>query len=139
MLGNFGDRPPAAGRAGKARGNRGATVAPSGQPLHGLPTRHAPCESHLPPKRCLGGHCPAAGPALAPSGSAQQVGAELAGWFVVILGLVGLAGEKRMKGIGFLECRVVVIVYAEPDDETIRIISVRKADNHEKNRFIKAI
>ena len=48
-------------------------------------------------------------------------------------------GEKRMLGIGFLEGRVVVIIYSEPANETTRIISMRKANNHEKDRFIKTI
>lgn len=47
--------------------------------------------------------------------------------------------EKRMLRIGILEGRVVVIIYAEPDDQTTRIISMRKADGHEKERFSKAI
>lgn len=48
--------------------------------------------------------------------------------------------EKRFLGIGILEGRVVVvIVYAEPDDETTRFISMRKADSSEKKRFVKAI
>lgn len=47
--------------------------------------------------------------------------------------------EKRMVGIGFLEGRVVLIVYSEPSSEIARIISMRKANDHEKNRFIQAI
>ena len=48
--------------------------------------------------------------------------------------------EKRMLGIGILEGRVVVvIIYAEPDEQTTRIISMRKADSHEKKRFIETI
>ncbi|MFM7716924.1 MAG: BrnT family toxin, partial [Microcystis sp.] len=33
-------------------------------------------------------------------------------------------GEVRFVAIGLLDGRVVVIVYTEPDDQTIRIISV---------------
>jgi uncharacterized DUF497 family protein len=36
-------------------------------------------------------------------------------------------GEVRFVAIGLLDGRVVVIVYTEPDDQTIRIISLRKA------------
>jgi len=44
-------------------------------------------------------------------------------------------GEDRFIGIGFIGGRVVVIVYAEPDENTIRIISLRKALKHERERF----
>ncbi|MEB3160661.1 MAG: BrnT family toxin [Synechocystis sp.] len=44
-------------------------------------------------------------------------------------------GEDRYSGIGFLESRVVVIIYTEPDHETIRIISLRKALSYERRRF----
>lgn len=36
-------------------------------------------------------------------------------------------GEDRWIGLGILDGRVVVIVYTEPDEQTIRIISLRKA------------
>ena len=35
--------------------------------------------------------------------------------------------EQRFVGIGFLRQRIVVVVYAQQDDDTIRIISLRKA------------
>ena len=44
-------------------------------------------------------------------------------------------GEDRWIGTGMLDGRVVVIVYAEPDEETIRIISLRKALTREKKRY----
>jgi len=48
--------------------------------------------------------------------------------------------EKRFLGIGILKGRVVVvIIYAEPDDQTTRIISMRKADSNEKKRFTETI
>lgn len=48
--------------------------------------------------------------------------------------------EKRFLGIGILEGRVVVVlIYAEPDEQTTRIISLRKADSNEKKRFIETI
>ena len=44
-------------------------------------------------------------------------------------------GEDRLVGIGLLDGRVVVLVYTEPDEETIRIISLRKALSHERKRY----
>jgi hypothetical protein len=48
-------------------------------------------------------------------------------------------GEDRWIGIGFLKNRAVVIVFTEREDETIRIISVRKARKHECTRFEETI
>lgn len=45
-------------------------------------------------------------------------------------------GEQRMIGIGLLDCLVVLIVHVETD-ETIRIISMRKADTDEIDLFYK--
>ena len=44
-------------------------------------------------------------------------------------------GEDRFIGIGLLNRRVVVVVYTEPDEETVRIISLRKALSHERRRY----
>jgi hypothetical protein len=44
-------------------------------------------------------------------------------------------GEDRFIGIGLLNGRVVVVVYTEPDEETVRIISLRKALSHERRRY----
>lgn len=44
-------------------------------------------------------------------------------------------GEDRFIGIGFLKNFVVVMVYTEPEEETLRIISLRKALKHERERF----
>jgi uncharacterized DUF497 family protein len=44
-------------------------------------------------------------------------------------------GEDRWIGIGLLSGRVVVVVYTEPDEETVRIISLRKALTHERRRY----
>jgi uncharacterized protein len=44
-------------------------------------------------------------------------------------------GEDRLIGTGMLNGRVVVLVYTEPDAETIRIISLRKALSHERKRY----
>ncbi len=44
-------------------------------------------------------------------------------------------GEFRVVAIGFLSQRVAVVVFVEGDDDTIRIISLRKASRHERKRF----
>ncbi len=44
-------------------------------------------------------------------------------------------GEDRWVGIGLLNGRVVVIVYTEPSEQIIRIISLRKALSHERKRY----
>lgn len=44
-------------------------------------------------------------------------------------------GEDRFVAIGLLNGRVVVIVYTEPDDETIRIISLRKGLSYERKYY----
>ena len=44
-------------------------------------------------------------------------------------------GEERWIGIGLLQMRVVVLVFTEPDEETIRIISFRKATNYEQKQY----
>jgi len=48
-------------------------------------------------------------------------------------------GEIRWKGIGLIDGRVAVIIYTEPDDETIRIISLRKALSHERKEYEKYV
>lgn len=45
-------------------------------------------------------------------------------------------GEDRWIGIGRIKSRIiVVIVYVEPDDEVIRVISLRKALSHERQLY----
>ena len=44
-------------------------------------------------------------------------------------------GEDRFIAIGFLKNFVAVVVYTEPQDETIRVISLRKALKHEREKF----
>ena len=44
-------------------------------------------------------------------------------------------GEDRWIGIGLLDGRVVVLVFTELDEHTIRVISLRKALRHERERF----
>ncbi len=44
-------------------------------------------------------------------------------------------GEDRWIGLGLIENRVVVAVYTYREAETIRIISLRKALQHEKQHY----
>ncbi len=47
-------------------------------------------------------------------------------------------GEDRWIGVGLMENRVVVIVFTEPDEDTIRIISFRKATTDERDNYEQA-
>lgn len=47
--------------------------------------------------------------------------------------------EQRMAGIGFLRQHAVVIIFVEGEDDTIRIISLRKALKHERERFEESL
>lgn len=44
-------------------------------------------------------------------------------------------GEKRYIGLGVLKDIVVVIVYTQRTKDTIRVISLRKANRREKAKF----
>ncbi len=44
-------------------------------------------------------------------------------------------GEDRFIGLGFLESLVVVVVFARRESDVIRVISMRKANQDEKQRF----
>ena len=44
-------------------------------------------------------------------------------------------GEDRCIGIGILEGRIVVVIFTERGDDTIRIISIIKALTHERIRY----
>ena len=44
-------------------------------------------------------------------------------------------GETRFFSIGFLRNIIVAIVFTEPDEETIRIISLRKALKYEREQL----
>ncbi len=44
-------------------------------------------------------------------------------------------GEDRYIGIGLLDGRIVVVVYTEPDEKKVRIVSLRKALSHERKRY----
>lgn len=48
-------------------------------------------------------------------------------------------GEERWIGIGMLDgVRIVVVVYTEVYENTVRIISMRKAIAHERKRYEEA-
>jgi uncharacterized DUF497 family protein len=44
-------------------------------------------------------------------------------------------GEDRWIGTGILDGRVVIVVYTEPNEEIIRIISLRKALSYERKNY----
>ena len=44
-------------------------------------------------------------------------------------------GEERWIGIGRIRNRTVIAVYSEPDNASIRIISLRKALKHERQAY----
>jgi len=48
-------------------------------------------------------------------------------------------GEDRWIGIGILRSIVAVVVFTEPRQDTIRIISARKANKHERKRYEQAV
>ncbi len=47
--------------------------------------------------------------------------------------------EDRWTAIGLLGNRVVVVVFTERDEDVTRIISLRKALKHERNKFEDAL
>lgn len=48
-------------------------------------------------------------------------------------------GEERWIGIGRLRSRIVVVIYTEPDADTIRIISLRKALRYERYAYEQTV
>lgn len=46
--------------------------------------------------------------------------------------------EDRWIGVGLMDMRVVVIVFNEPDEDTIRVVSFRKATSDERKRYEQA-
>jgi uncharacterized protein len=44
-------------------------------------------------------------------------------------------GEDRWVGIGMVDGRTVVVVFTEPDEGTVRIISIRKALPYERKLY----
>ena len=47
-------------------------------------------------------------------------------------------GEDRWIGVGLMDMRVVVIVFTELDENTIRVVSFRKATSEERKRYERA-
>lgn len=48
-------------------------------------------------------------------------------------------GEERWIGLGWIQQLVGVVVYVERRDDTVRIISARKATKHEVRRYEQSI
>lgn len=48
-------------------------------------------------------------------------------------------GEERWQGMGNVRGRAVVVVFATIGTDTIRVISLRKANRHERAQYEKAI
>jgi uncharacterized protein len=48
-------------------------------------------------------------------------------------------GEMRWNGVGVIRGRTAYVVFTEPDQETVRIISLRKATPREREEYEKAI
>lgn len=48
-------------------------------------------------------------------------------------------GEERWKGIGMINGRIVVAIFVQKTPETIRFISLRKANREERNGYEKAL
>jgi uncharacterized protein len=48
-------------------------------------------------------------------------------------------GEKRWVGLGLIHGRIMHVVFAEREPDTIRIISLRKATKRENEQYEKAI
>ena len=44
-------------------------------------------------------------------------------------------GEERYVGLGLLDGRVVVVIFTQPDDNTVRVISLRKATYYERQQY----
>lgn len=75
----------------------------------------------------------------------RKHGYDFADAYRVFQGLMVLAedgrndyGEQRMIAHGLLDAVVVVVIHVE-SDQTIRIISMRKGDKYETNRYYEEI
>ena len=44
-------------------------------------------------------------------------------------------GEDRFIGLGLLDSRVVVVAFAEPEENVTRVISMRRALAHEQKQY----
>ncbi len=48
-------------------------------------------------------------------------------------------GEQRFAGLGMLEDLVVAIVFSEPEEDLIRIISMRRATRNEQQNYFEQL
>lgn len=48
-------------------------------------------------------------------------------------------GEERWAGVGLLDDRIVKIIFTEPNENTIRVISLRKAKKYERQHYAETI
>jgi hypothetical protein len=48
-------------------------------------------------------------------------------------------GEERWLGIGMIRSRCAFVAFAEPSPDTIRIISLRRANYEERKEYEKAV
>jgi len=48
-------------------------------------------------------------------------------------------GERRWAGLGKIGDRIVKVIFAELDEETIRVISLRKATSRERKEYEAAL
>jgi uncharacterized DUF497 family protein len=48
-------------------------------------------------------------------------------------------GEDRWLGVGMLRSRVIVVCFTERGEDSIRIISMRKATSEERKRYEQAL
>jgi uncharacterized protein len=44
-------------------------------------------------------------------------------------------GEERYVGLGLLDGRVVVVIFTQPYEDTVRVISLRKANSYERQQY----
>jgi uncharacterized protein len=59
--------------------------------------------------------------------------------FLVAADLDEEYGEERWKGIGMIHGRIAVAIFSEPTPGLIRFISLRKANQEERNTYEKTI
>ena len=55
----------------------------------------------------------------------------------VVTALDDSSDEERWNAIGSSSGHVLFVVYTEPDADTVRIISARRADKHEQDRYYR--
>lgn len=48
-------------------------------------------------------------------------------------------GEERWIGVGMIQGRIAFVAFTERPEDTIRIISLRKADHEERKQYEEAI